>query len=145
MALKINNPTNIITSDDRIIRTPGAVWLKPYFPSNTTAQVELVFYENASEYVEEQLAQQPRGVIVASVNFPLNETDFYNTLHDKVKEYLLTLDPTLDIEQISFLGIERPEPEVIEPEVVEPEVVEPEPEPDENIETPNPDEVEEEF
>lgn len=37
MALQFNKKVDIITSDDRIIRNVGYVFLKPYFSSKTDA------------------------------------------------------------------------------------------------------------
>ena len=136
MALRIKNPKMIITPSDRVIRESEAVWLRPYFPVSTQAQVELVFYDKAKEYIKDQLSQQALGVIVANINISLGEENFYDVLHTKVIEYLMTIDSTLELEKFDFIGEQAPAPEP-EPEV------EPTPEP-----TPEPEvdpEVEEEF
>lgn len=117
MALKINNPKNIITPDDRVIRDAELVWLKPYFPSTTNTSVELVFYGEAKDYVDQQMSQTVKGVMVVNVDIALDETELYSTMHAKVAEKLLAIDSELDIDIHDFLGLVAPPVEPVEPPV----------------------------
>jgi hypothetical protein len=123
MALKINNPKNIITPDDRVIRDAELVWLKPYFPSTTNTSVELVFYAEAKDYVDQQMSQTVKGVTVVTVDIALDEADLYSTMHAKVAEKLLAIDSSLDIDIHDFLGLVEPpvEPPVEPVEPTSPE------------------------
>ena len=114
MALLISNPKTIVLPEDRVIRPASVVWLRPYFPTATGAQVEFVMYENDKDYIDQQLSDHIRGVFVRSMTFSLDELDFFNTLHTKATEELLAIDPTLQIEYKPFLGMTAPP---IEPEV----------------------------
>lgn len=121
MALRIKNPKMIITPNDRVIRESEAIWLRPYFPMSTQAQVELVFYEKAKDYIKEQLSQQAMGVIVANIEISLGEENFYDVLHTKVIDYLTSLDSSLELEKFDFIGDEAPEPEPTPDLEVDPE------------------------
>jgi hypothetical protein len=112
MALKINNPKNImINAESRFIPPAEAVWIKPYIPNALNHQIECVFLENAAEYVDEQLAQTVKGSLTFSVSIPLSTPDLFAVFHAKVTEKLLELDPTLEIAVLPFLGQTRPTPE----------------------------------
>lgn len=108
MALKITNPKDIITPDNRVIRNSTIIWIKPYFPTATNAQAECVVYSEAKDYIDQQLALQPQGTVVFSITFSLDEMDFFTTLHTKVTEKFLEIDPTLVIEYYPFLGLTAP-------------------------------------
>lgn len=116
MALRITTPKDIITPDNRVIRNSTIIWIKPYFPTATNAQAECVVYSEAKDYIDQQLALQPKGTVVFNITFSLDEMDFFTTLHTKVTEKFLEIDPTLEIEYYPFLGLTAPVEETPAPE-----------------------------
>jgi hypothetical protein len=108
MAL-ILKKSNIITSDDRIIRDVTYIFLKPYINEKTTMQVECVCYGSKEDVfptiVEPKegeeptvtTTQGPKGVLLVTIDSDFTVKDLTTDIHKKAIEKLQEIDNSLSL------------------------------------------------
>lgn len=112
MALQFNKKVDIITSDDRIIRNVGYVFLKPYFSSKTEVEVECVLYSDKTDVFPESIITQdeegneiitisetkgPKGVLKVTVIANMQDTNVIEVIHSDVSKQLKELNSDISI------------------------------------------------
>lgn len=112
MALKFNTNLDIITSDDRIIRNVGYVFLKPYFSSKDEVEIECVMYSDKTDVFPESVitideegneitttsqTKGPKGSLRFSIVATMTDDNLVEKIHTLATEKLKELNPSIQL------------------------------------------------